>query len=44
MILITAFGDEEVHRAAHDLGAVGVLDKPFSLAKLRSLVHQVAPL
>jgi len=44
VILITAFGDEEVHREAHDLGAVAVLDKPFSLANLRSLVHQIAPL
>ena len=43
VILITAFGDEEVHRVAHELGAVGVLDKPFSLADLRSLVHQIAP-
>ena len=43
VILITAFGDEEVHREAHDLGAVEVLDKPFSLARLRSLVRQIAP-
>ena len=43
VILITAFGDVEVHREAHDLGAVGVLDKPFSLTTLRSLVRQIAP-
>jgi len=43
VILITAFGDVEVHRVAHDLGAVGVLDKPFSLSSLRNLVRQIAP-
>jgi len=43
VILITAFGDDAVHRDAHDFGAIAVLDKPFSLAKLQELVHQIAP-
>lgn len=43
VILITAFGDEATHRQAHDLGAVEVLDKPFALERLRSLVRQIAP-
>lgn len=43
VILITAFGDEATHRQAQDLGAVEVLDKPFALERLRSLVRQIAP-
>ena len=43
-ILITAFGDEETHREAHDLGAAAVLDKPFDLDRLRTLVHESVPL
>lgn len=42
-ILITAFGDEDTHREAHDLGAAAVLDKPFDLDHLRSLVHASLP-
>lgn len=42
-ILITAFGDEETHREAHDLGARAVLDKPFDLERLRTLVHESVP-
>lgn len=42
-ILITAFGDEETHREAHDLGAAAVLDKPFDLERLRTLVHESVP-
>jgi DNA-binding NtrC family response regulator len=37
VVLITAFGDAEVRRAALHLGAV-LLDKPFALERLRSLV------
>lgn len=43
VILITAFGDAATHRDAHDFGAVAVLDKPFSLERLQSLVHRIAP-
>jgi len=42
-ILITAFGDEETHREAFDLGAAAVLDKPFDLDRLRALVHESVP-
>ena len=40
VILITAFGTEEVHKAADQLGALAVLDKPFPLEHLRDLVRQ----
>jgi len=43
-ILITAFGDEQTHRAANELGAAAVLDKPFDLDVLRALVHESVPL
>ena len=42
-ILITAFGDEDTHREARDLGAAAVLDKPFDIDRLRSLVHASLP-
>jgi CheY-like chemotaxis protein len=42
-ILITSFGDEETHRAARDLGAAAVLDKPFDMKRLRTLVHESVP-
>lgn len=42
-ILITAFGDEDTHREAQQLGAAAVLDKPFDLDRLRSLVHASLP-
>lgn len=42
-ILITAFGDEDTHREAEQLGAAAVLDKPFDLDRLRSLVHASLP-
>lgn len=42
-ILITAFGDEDTHREAHELGAAAVLDKPFDLDRLRTLVHASLP-
>nr|WP_276203615.1 response regulator [Hyalangium minutum] len=40
-ILITAFGDEALHREAERLGAARVLDKPFELAELRAAVRRV---
>ena len=36
-IIMTAFGDEQTHAAAHELGAL-ILDKPFELHDLRQLV------
>jgi len=38
VILVTAFGDEQTHRLAHELGAVCVLDKPFDMDDLRMVV------
>lgn len=34
MILITAFGDAELHARAHRFGAITVLDKPFAMDDL----------
>lgn len=39
-ILMTAFGDSTVHRDAHDLGALAVLDKPFALEHLRAAARE----
>ena len=41
MILITAFGDEETHARAKELGAVAVFDKPFEMEDLLAKVHEV---
>ena len=41
-ILITAFGDEETHRKASELGAVAVLDKPFPIKQLTDKVLALA--
>ena len=38
VIFITAFGSDDVHREAIQLGAVAVLDKPVDLDELRGLV------
>lgn len=40
VILITGFGDEETHARACDLGALCVLDKPFSMQTLRNEVRR----
>ena len=37
-IVITAFGDEATHTKARTLGAVAVLNKPFTLEDLRTAV------
>jgi len=42
-ILITAFGDEETHERAADLGAVAVLDKPFAMQDLLRVVREHCP-
>jgi two-component system C4-dicarboxylate transport response regulator DctD len=41
-ILITAFGDRWLHEQALRMGAHAVLDKPFDLAVLRTLVAGLA--
>lgn len=37
VVVVTAFGSEEVHRRAEDAGAVAVLDKPFDIEDLTAL-------
>lgn len=39
LLLITAFGDASIHRAARSNGACAVLDKPFDFDVLRSIVR-----
>ena len=41
-ILITAFGDPSLHESARSLGAHAILDKPFDLAVLRTMVASIA--
>ena len=43
VILITAFGDESVHREGERLGAAMVLDKPFDTEELLNAVRTLAP-
>ena len=43
MILITAFGDEETHNQARELGAAALLDKPFEMNELMGHVHSALP-
>ena len=43
VILITAFGDLAIHRQAERDGACAVLDKPFDLDDLRTLLFHFAP-
>ncbi len=41
VVFITAFGDEEVHRKARQMGALAVLDKPIDMDELRDYVKGV---
>ncbi|MFN7954535.1 MAG: response regulator [bacterium] len=41
VIVITAFGDDETHRFAHEHGAVAIFDKPFDLVDLRAAIDAV---
>ena len=41
LILFTAFGDEDTHRRALEIGALTLFDKPFDIDYLRELVAQV---
>jgi CheY-like chemotaxis protein len=41
LILFTAFGDEDTHQRALDIGALTLLDKPFDIDYLREIVAQV---
>jgi CheY-like chemotaxis protein len=40
-ILFTAFGDEDTHKRALEIGALTLLDKPFDVDYLRELAAQV---
>lgn len=41
VIVMTAFGDPQLHREAHALGATHVFDKPFDLSDLLAEVERV---
>jgi len=41
MILITAFGNDEVHQQAADLGAAGIFDKPFEFSDLLARIREI---
>ncbi|MFH2056328.1 MAG: response regulator [bacterium] len=41
MILITAFGNDEVHRQARSLGAAGMFDKPFEIDDLIDRIREI---
>jgi CheY-like chemotaxis protein len=41
VVVITAFGSEEVHERAERAGAVAVLDKPFDIPELTALGRRV---
>jgi DNA-binding response OmpR family regulator len=43
VILITAFGNPEMHAEAKRRGAVAVIDKPFDVAELLSVIRSVLP-
>ncbi|MBI5489591.1 MAG: response regulator [Deltaproteobacteria bacterium] len=43
VVLITAFGDAELHAEARARGADAVLDKPFDLDELRAALRKLAP-
>lgn len=43
VILITAFGDGEIHETARELGAIAVFDKPFDLDDLRTAILNYLP-
>ena len=41
VIVITAFGNEEVHRRSFEKGAAGYLEKPIHVDRLKTLVHEM---
>jgi len=40
-IFMTGFGDDELRAEARQLGAAGVIEKPFELEELRKLLREV---
>jgi len=43
IIVITAFGGEEVQRRAYEMGATVYLEKPIDFDDLRELIHKMIP-
>lgn len=43
IILITAFGDKEIHMQADRLGAVALFDKPFDIDEMLKKVAEILP-
>ena len=41
VIVITAFGSEEVYRRSFEKGAAGYLEKPIHMERLKTLVHEM---
>jgi CheY-like chemotaxis protein len=41
MVLITAFGSDQVHQEADELGAAGIFDKPFDIEKLIDRIREI---
>jgi len=41
IIVITAFGTEEVHRRAIERGATAYLEKPIHFHKLKTMIHEI---
>ncbi len=44
IILITAFGDEKIHRQAKQFGVAAMFDKPFEIEQLLTKVREIVPL
>ena len=43
MILITAFGDANIHTRAEMAGVSALLDKPFAIEDLLAKLHEILP-
>jgi CheY-like chemotaxis protein len=43
-ILMTAFGDAEIHAEAEEIGVAAMFDKPFDMHELLAKVHETVPL
>ena len=42
-ILMTAFGDAEIHAEAEEIGVAAMFDKPFDMQQLLAKVHETVP-
>jgi CheY-like chemotaxis protein len=43
LVVITAFGTDDLHAWAHDIGAVATFDKPFDIDDLRTVALNIPP-